>query len=246
MMKIAHITDIHLEEGFPLKYRIDAYRNLESVLQDALERNIDRIIIGGDLGNTASNKAFFSTLKKYDEQAEIVLGNHDTYAGISMHYSHHLNQGKGKLYYSYDERSFRFVFMDSSSGITDKEQMEWLRHQLDTDKKLLVFIHHPVLDSYSLMDRKYALNGREAVQEIFSAHKNEVYIFCGHYHMGDERTHGNIRQYISPAVSYQVEKDPEQIRINNSNFGYRIIELNGDELRTHIVEFKTLLNEGGL
>lgn len=52
----------------------------------------------------------------------------------------------------------------------------------------------------------------------------------------DERIHGNIRQVITHAVSFQVDKLAPEIVIKNDSFGYKVIEI-GREIATEKVTF---------
>ena len=88
------------------------------------------------------------------------------------------------------------------------------------------------------MDVKYVLLGRSKLQNELQALKNEVIIFCGHYHMIDEQRIKNIQQIVSPASSYQVEKVPDDIQIDNTTFGYRIIEIDYQEIKTAVFLYR--------
>ena len=63
----------------------------------------------------------------------------------------------------------------------------------------------------------------------------EVAVFCGHYHMIDEACEASIRQFVTPAVSYQIIKQSDRLPVDTSTFGYRILELDGAEITSEIV-----------
>lgn len=146
-----------------------------------------------------------------------------------------------ELNYAYEEGNFKFIYLDSSSNSFSPAQLNWLGQELNTDKKILLFIHHPVLEIKTPLDKiGAALKGRDEIKLLLSALQKEVLVFCGHYHMTDELTAGNIRQYSSPACSYQIVKLSEKIEIDTLTFGYRLITINGNHIETAVKLFKTL------
>jgi len=102
----------------------------------------------------------------------------------------------------------------------------------------MLFVHHAIFPVDTLVDRKHYLRGRERIQELLIKSEKDIAIFCGHYHMADKQQFGKIRQYISPAVSYQVIKEAEPIQATSDSFGYRIIRIQQGNLDTEIVRFK--------
>jgi 3',5'-cyclic-AMP phosphodiesterase len=67
MKRIAFITDIHLEEQFPIDNGVNPKQNLEIVLNDICNRNITEIIFGGDIGDAKSHQYFFDSLKNFND-----------------------------------------------------------------------------------------------------------------------------------------------------------------------------------
>ena len=87
------------------------------------------------------------------------------------------------------------------------------------------------------VDKRFALKGRNKIKTELLNLENDVTIFCGHYHFEDERNNGNIRQYITPASSYPIEKIPNEIKVSNDTFGYRIIEFYKKEINSDLIMF---------
>jgi Icc protein len=231
--KIAYITDIHLDEKFPIDQGVDTRKNWKAILNDLSSKNIDEIIFGGDIGEKAVNKWFFESLRSYT--VAITLGNHDDYTEVIKHYSLGVTEKQTELYYSLERDYYRCIFLDSSSGSISPEQFDWFKDELLTTKNIALFIHHPILRINAEVDRRFALKERDKIRNELLNFENDVTIFSGHYHFEDERSNGNIKQYITPASSYQVEKIPGEIKINNDTFGYRIIELNKKEINTELI-----------
>ena len=45
----------------------------------------------------------------------------------------------------------------------------------------------------------------------------------------------SIRQFVTPAVPYQIIKQSDRLRVDTSTFGYRILEIDGAEITCEIV-----------
>lgn len=234
MKQIAFVTDTHLQDPIATQYGVDAESNWQRILADLKARNITDLIFGGDIGEADSLPHFFGTLQPFN--LNLVLGNHDSYKNIKPYFNPGI-QGE-ELYYHVDNTDTRFIFMDSSAETISDSQLEWLSAQLSTDKVPVLCIHHPVLDTGTAMDKFYPLKNRDAVSAILQQSNKPVYIFCGHYHVNDERTENNITQYVTRAASFQVEKHADEVIITNNGFGYRIIELDGETVKTWFVNFE--------
>lgn len=233
--KIAYVTDIHLEEKFPFDMGVDTRKNWERILKDISARGVDEIIFGGDIGEKTANKWFFESLQNYT--IAVTLGNHDYYDEVIKHYNLGEVEKQTELYYSQEYDYYKFIFLDSSSGAISQAQFNWFKKELLISKNIILFIHHPILAVDVEVDKRFALKERDRIKTELLGFENDVTIFCGHYHFEDERKNGNIRQFITPASSYQVEKIPNKIKVNNNSFGYRIIQINKKEISTELILF---------
>ncbi|QHT66485.1 metallophosphoesterase [Rhodocytophaga rosea] len=242
MMKtIAHITDIHLDEDFPKEQGVDARENWKQILKDVAARNISDIVFGGDIGSTDSNEWFFASFNKYNfNPLLLTLGNHDSFQEVQKYYKPMEMNGTSELYYSFEDTYFRILYLDSSAERISDNQFRWLEQQLNTSKKILLYIHHPVLGVNTAIDKKYPLQGRERVRKVLQQHQHKVIIFCGHYHLPDVQAVENITQYVTPAASYQVERNQDDIQVNARTFGYRIIRIAEDKVNSEVVSFQQL------
>lgn len=253
---IAYLTDAHLGQKIILDQETGAIRyaqnteehkdKLKFILKDIASNGITEIIFGGDIGTQEANQWFFKTIDEFNFKLLMVLGNHDRYQQVNQYYKNErrnepANELNNELYYADGEGLFKFIYLDSSSNAISQTQLNWLLHELDTAKEILLFIHHPVLEIKTPLDKLgAALNGRDEIKHILSGIQKDIVVFCGHYHMADEIIAGNIRQFSSPACSYQIEKLSEKIEIDTSSFGYRLITINGGQLTTEVKLFKLL------
>ena len=232
---IVHITDTHLGDPTALDRDVNPKVNLEAILDNIAPEKIDDVVVTGDLGNPDTLQWLFEELEAYKPGFKITLGNHDDYTEIVKHYKSTQSAGKDELYYTREDDFYKYIFMDSSSGMVSYAQLEWLSSEINTLKKIIVFIHHPVLGLNTGMDTIYPLHNRDKVNEILQHSRHEVTIFCGHYHMPDKRSEGKITQYITPSVAFQVKKNSPDIDINTNSFGYRLIIIGEHSIQTRLV-----------
>ncbi|HYH15945.1 MAG TPA: metallophosphoesterase [Flavisolibacter sp.] len=232
---IAYITDIHLDEAYLTEIGVNPKNNWKRILDDIQARGIGSIIFGGDIGEPAANAWFFDSLKTYE--LDITLGNHDTFMEVSRHFKKKEWQYQTAGYYTNEDAHWKYVFLDSSTNAISLIQQSWLAQELTTEKPLLVFIHHPIFPVDTPVDRAYPLQEREQLQQLLQKRTSPTTIFCGHYHLLDEQHKGMIRQYITPAASYQMVKEAAAIQTDNSTFGYRIISVAKDKVSSEVITF---------
>ncbi len=233
MKRIAFITDVHLDEQFPLDNNVNTTKNFERVIADIEKRNINEVVFGGDIGEPSAHNYFFEKLKKLS--VDIILGNHDKFENVKNYFKIHKNHHE--LYYKSEDENYQYIFLDSSVDELSKIQLEWLQNVLTENKKLILFIHHPILEIETKVDKVYPLKNRDELKDILQAFKNNVTIFCGHYHINDEQEFKNIKQYTTQSISFQLVKNEIEIEVDNKNFGYRIIEIRKDKIETELVNF---------
>ncbi|WP_271781856.1 metallophosphoesterase family protein [Aquimarina algiphila] len=222
-IRLAHITDLHLDEELPSKNGISTRKRLDDIVKDIKNEKITEVICTGDIGENEGVSYFFEQLKTIS--LSITLGNHDSFTEISKYYGKGAHYDSLKLYSSVEKEEYKFIYLDSSEGIIDSQQLFWLEKELVSLKFIIIFMHHPVIGLNLEVDNIGKLKNRDAVLSILESYPNKITIFCGHYHMESKVVYKNITQNITPAVSFQVEKNPNTIEINTSIFGYRIIEL---------------------
>jgi len=233
---IAHINDIHLGEDLPPG--VDAKHNWEKVLEDLAHHRFDHIIIGGDIGLAEANDYFFDSLYDYAEQLQLTLGNHDQLEEVRKYFENQQTKHKNELYYKTSLAKYDAYFLDSSSNAISAQQLQWLSESLaDASDQMLLFIHHPVFSVNTIMDQKYQLQNRDELQRLLLQSGKSVTVLCGHYHTSDETIVANIRQIVTPAVSYQIKKGTSEIEFDTSYFGYRILYLDDLSITTEQVTF---------
>ncbi len=135
MKKIAHITDIHLEEQFSIDNGVKAKENLEIILNDVVEKGINEIIFTGDIGTEESNELLFDSFKKYNLNFKVTLGNHDSFDEAIKFYNPGLPEDRKELFYTSEDEYYKYFFLDTSSSEISQLQLSWLQNELNTGKK---------------------------------------------------------------------------------------------------------------
>ena len=235
MKRFAFLTDLHLDEQFPLDNGVNPTENFERVLEDLRERKITEIVFGGDIGEASSHAFFFRALN--DFSFSLNLGNHDNYADVKPYFAR--GNDDNNLYYSIIDGSHHYLFLDTSADEIGQNQLEWVQNECTSGKELIVFIHHPIIAIDTPVDKRYPLKNRDKLVEILLQQGEKVTVFCGHYHQNDEIHRASIRQITTQALSFQLLKNAPEISIDTAHFGYRIIEIQENSIETEIVTFKT-------
>lgn len=247
---LAHFTDTHLGQrlvasnemaGNKMGYEEtpgEHENHLRTVLDDIASKGISHVVFGGDIGTPQSAAGFFELLHGYRFQLSVILGNHDTLGNVAPHYSSDGANVDGKLCFSHDDGRLKRIFLDSSDNELGERQRAWLGRELEDTKRAAIFLHHPILALDTPVDRTgAALRDRNEVRSLLIGTGCEISLFCGHYHMIDDAQEANIRQYVTPAVSYQIVKQSERLQADTQTFGYRILEIQEEEIRTQVVLF---------
>lgn len=235
IVKIAHITDLHLDKFSILQDRSDIPEDLRTLLGKFNELSVDEIIITGDMGDPESVHRLFGILKEQKLKYRYIMGNHDDFRDYDSFGDFPKREG-GRAYSSYLKNGDLFLSLDSSMNSLDPCQLSWLRGHLEKGgfRRVFVFIHHPVLDCGNTeMDREYSLKNRDEISRILMKQKKEVFILCGHYHFVHEQKVCNLTQMVSPAMSILTDRNGICSESDRST-GFRILEISEDTIITKI------------
>jgi Icc protein len=233
--KIAFITDTHLDDTSATGRGINPRKNLEAILEHIAANPVDDIVFGGDIGEPATYPWLFEKLQEYKPGFKAIMGNHDILSEMLQYYSSMLPVGTEGLYYVAEDELYKYIYLDSWSSAIGPAQLAWLEGEIRTIKKIILFIHHPILGVPTAIDGLYPLQGRDTINELLQQCRQNVTVFCGHYHMPDKRTDRKITQYITPAVSFQVNKYAASMDIKVSSFGYRVIILSDNGVSSKLI-----------
>lgn len=230
---IAFITDLHMLEKSVTKKGVDTLKNWKNVLQDIRAKGITEVVLGGDLGEKSALENIFNDLKDFN--VNVILGNHDNFAdfeGFNLK-----SEGRQELFYTSEIFGNNCIFLDTSSYRLSLAQQKFLEKWLSEADEPKIFIHHPVIGDKSWMDREHPLKNADEILKILQTSGKNITLISGHYHHFNDLKNGNIRQLISPAVSYQIA-NTVKYQADTNTYGYLQLTFRGQKLHAECVIFK--------
>lgn len=182
------------------------------------------VIISGDLveyGLAEEYENFLKIMQKLKVPYYAMPGNHETLKGTWDDFKNYIKQ---PLYQSFVYKNCQFILLNGSkndkkyysTGYIDKEQMEWLKKELEKGKGYLytfVFCHFP-------LEKKWGSNGvknpeRDEILSLLKKYKVAAYIF-GHRHRHDYSYSNGTTHILCGALSWN---------FTHSEVGYRIYKV---------------------
>lgn len=220
VLRIAHITDVHLTAGGNAPQRfVQCLQHIKTLKIDFFLNGGDSIMAAdyGDITREKVNeqwKVWNESIKTISEyELHSCLGNHDMWWAApdkqdSMYGKDYVVKQLGipKRYYSFDKKGWHFVILDSNnSGTTlDDEQRKWLEKDLESIPKgtpVICMSHYPILavcthvEGGNHSDSKY-------VSDLFYKHKDKrINCLSGHMHLLDNAIYNNVHYYCNGAMS---------------------------------------------
>ena len=180
---IAYITDIHADSA---KIRNDGTgssviypSNYKKCLEEVLSLKTGLVIATGDNADRGDS-SYYQDLKSITNGRNViwVKGNHDSNDFSIL----------AKNYYFVDYQNWRIIVLDSaekfgsSTGYLDADQIAFLKDSLNTDKNVIVAMHHPPF-FYNSRESIYTRDKITLYDDFFSAlTPNVKYVLTGHWH----------------------------------------------------------------
>ncbi|MFH0969348.1 MAG: metallophosphoesterase [Patescibacteria group bacterium] len=216
------VSDIHAgnekikesEEGIPI-YPSKYNEIFPSVLDKMKTEGVNLVISAGD--NTSRGKAKFALdLKRIAEEKNMeiiwVKGNHDRVSENAM-----ANFGLDSNYYYIDKCDWRFIALNScdfssmDTGGIGIDQMNWLKSVLETDKKIVIIIHHSIWKK----ENKEIINPiYDEFEKLISQSGNVRHVFSGHNHTENwDRIYNGVEYHAIPALS--LAREPLDYKVFN-------------------------------
>jgi 3',5'-cyclic AMP phosphodiesterase CpdA len=204
---------MHKAYDKPMKhYTLDTskttFEYLDDLLLKARKRNVDLLILTGDIVNFPSAT---SVKYVYDRLVETgipwlyISGNHDwDYEGMpgsrdSLRITWiqkslaPLYNGHNPLFFSEIINGINFVGIDNSTNKVNDEQVRFMEEQLSKNEPIILISHIP----YSL-NRNASQPGTTALVDLISLNSDKIIaILAGHIHRPSFYFTGNLGQYTS-------------------------------------------------
>lgn len=231
-VKIAFITDLHIDNPGVILSGRDTRRQLLEVIQHISERSFDCIILGGDLCNATGDTDIYHWIKDLFEEHNLTVnpipGNHDSSILLSKVFGLYENLRDGNLFYQVGIRNINMCMLDSSLGVFNDPQWNWLEEYiLKSERYVYIFMHHPpVISGSKHMEPKYMFREMSRFQQLCQQYPEKTFfITTGHYHMEKTIVQNNLHIYISPSTYLQINPEKEDFQIMPAYYGYRNITI---------------------
>lgn len=266
VLRVAHITDVHIEEAIPLVNSSKGFAKCLHHIQDVVKP--DLIINSGDCvmdahkhrkGNVKKQWNLFNDVLKAENSLPVFhsVGNHDICCEGDSQSSFEDGKkwamdemGMDKRYYSFDNKDWHFVMLDSVqkkkdgswyTANVDEEQFDWLKKDLKVlpaNKPTMVISHIPILaacvffdgNNMKEKDGRWEVPGSwmhtdsKQLAELFHDHKNVKLAVSGHIHLSDRVDYNGVSYCCNGAVSGRWWFGKYQ----HTEAGYAVIDLYDD------------------
>ncbi len=230
-MRIAFITDLHIDTDTEHTQGVDVRQNFLRVLATLADVKPHCLVLGGDLCNRTGDQTIYDWIRaetrKLPWPTYVVPGNHDDAALMAATFRRENDLHGDELYYAVSLDGFPALFLDSSKGVFSEQQWAWLRDymKLLRDNNLLIFMHHPPLPAdMQSMDRVSPFSQTDDFLELIRDLPCHVTVACGHYHIDKVVQRGNLLTLLTPSTYVQLRPDTPDFVISTHQVGYR--ELN--------------------
>jgi Icc protein len=207
---------------------LDVNARLDSVLTHAMARNPDALFLTGDFCASEPEQEIFHQLRARLDLLGIryflTAGNHDDREMLRNAFflnGHNYEPIRGLV----RVKDHNFLFLDSSPGTVDGDQVEWLARALKNYPDASIVMHHPPVPlGVVFMDNKYPLRQTDELLAVLTADGLHRKIFCGHFHSGRTVKWKNMDVHLCPPTSFFINPDNEEFEQEMLPPGYLMLE----------------------
>ncbi len=235
-LKIIQVSDLHIGFENESPYGVDVRKNFQKIIHALSNDIFDLLVITGDICFRGGNTKTYQWIKKHVDQLNkpylIIPGNHDNPKLISKIFGYNEATYNDEIYLLKQFKGHKIIFLDTGKGVMSNEQLKWLKGQINQfHSQIIIFMHYPpALANVPHMDHNWAFQNIKEIQEIFFSIKNDITVFCGHYHVEKSLKIKNLNIYITPSTFFNLKQDAEDFQVENTLVGYRKIEISENSI----------------
>ena len=240
-MRITVIADPHLADDPAETQGVDTKANFARAVRRVRELGPDHVVLLGDYSARAPRRRDVawacSRMRLADVPFSAVAGNHDDARHVAEVCGSDAMLVGERAYYRRDFGATRALFLDTSRGYLERDQLDWLALNVEGARDTtLVFMHHPPIEmGVPFMDRAHALrDDGGAVANILFGGSTPVLVFSGHYHTARTTQVGVHAVHLCPSTYYQLDPAREEFAVSHAMPGLRHVELLPGQVRTHV------------
>lgn len=227
-MKIAQVSDLHINDRLAKHFQINAEKNTEVILKDIEDENVDLVIFTGDYGTIDGMKILKRKLDKLNKSYLFCLGNHDK---VTWLIDCKLIKDEKDVEMKMDFDTFSIITINTSNGVLTNDQINRIMNKNENQIKL-IFSHYPILNTSKIFfDKELGIKLTNEQNIMFTNNYiRNINIFAGHYHGFEEIELNGIRQIICPGALMQIAESNNRIITESFKFGYNIIAIEENKL----------------
>ncbi|WIY02309.1 metallophosphoesterase [Amycolatopsis mongoliensis] len=205
-MIIAHLSDLHLDDGPRAEDRVAAVM----AWLGGLARPIDAVVVTGDIADhgAASEYARAAELLKHPAPVLVCPGNHDVRAAFRTGLLG-LPASDAPVDVAHEVGGVLFAMCDSTipgrgAGFLADETIDWLDGVLaGGDGPAVVAFHHPPVEVGVPLVDAIRQSGEQRLARVLLRHPRVVALLAGHVHTGASTTFAGVPLRIAPGVVSQ-------------------------------------------
>ncbi|MCX2524721.1 metallophosphoesterase family protein [Larsenimonas rhizosphaerae] len=235
-MRLVQLTDCHLSADPAALYRQGyATPQLERVIDAAMARRPDMVIVTGDISNDDSPASYHQAVARLDRfQCPWfwLPGNHDNVQ---------IMNDIRPMIPALDLGERRLLMLNTQlpgdvAGRVGETQLDELERELQSsDQPTFIAMHHPPVPVGSSWMDALSLEDEAALWHILSMHPHVEMILCGHVHHAFSTWCQNIRVCATPATSDQFLPGSDTFQLDSaSRPGFRVVDARGDNVTTWV------------
>ena len=236
--KIIQITDLHLNKSKDkVSNGVNTFESANMVIESIRinEKNIDCLILSGDLSNDCSIESYnhlIQLLKGFEAPIYLMSGNHDSPSLLkTLTINKNIFLKNFLCFNNWGVFMFNTKKENSPNGFLKKEELVYFDQVLSNTlyKNIIIFLHHhPVPIGSASMDSMIIENAELLIDRIMKHNKIKA-VSWGHIHNEFNLDMGSAKLFSTPSTCYQAkEKSKDFIIDPDASPGYRKIFLNDD------------------
>ena len=241
MIRILHISDIHLTQSDSPLWGVDVRRNFDSAIVSIakIKKQIDAIFITGDLSNDGSIESYEyidNAFRAIGIPTYCCMGNHDNQQNMESTFS------RGYIILNSIVRLVNWKFIMLNSVVPDEEigknkargylsddSLTFLESNLDDSYNVAIVLHHPPIEPGGWLNRKL-LENRNEFNDLIKRHPQVKLVLYGHTHYNQQTCLDGILYSSTPSTGFAFDKDLPKFQINHGAEGYNIVSLDKDDI----------------
>lgn len=219
MMKLIHLTDLHLVPAPRLVYGLDPRERLRLAVADINSKHADAaaVVISGDLADRGELGAY-TTLRELLQELRLPvylgIGNHDDRTTFLKVFSDYPVDAGGVCQMAWTIDGRQFLMLDSvggagDGGVLSEDRLAWLDARLceRPGQPAYVFLHHNPVPCGLAFEDSIMLQDAVGLAEVLNRHDQVRFMAFGHVHRAYFGVWYGVAYASLPGLNHQTALD---------------------------------------